>query len=410
MNMKGLLGTLILCSLLCCQGQVAGNSALLRYDDGTPEDGMWIDSSRGHAVLFTPPSSNWTLSKIAISGRLNPESSQDLIVLEIWDENFDLLYSRADNPKSYFGDELAWAEIDIPDITLYGDFFVCLFEFSNVYVGADLSNTSFGRSCIVSRNPNRIVSWDLLYPSNETDWSIVAVGISAMPTVDLVLKSEQEALVAEAMITDPDGDLARASMQIVDAERLDVLWSEQRLIEGGRANLTLSWPLEVLQVSNSTVTFEPIFAFNTVGVSPDREPYMTYLAPCTLTVEPESIPIDAVAYFGEDGEFHALLGTDGFTHYMSRELLGVVQPQKSYGDYVKSNVTLKEGLSTLRFFNLNLDRGMEPYPTILLTRSPIHHYKLRLDKISVNPAEYIVELSVEDTSGNNRNMKERISL
>jgi hypothetical protein len=407
--MKGLLGVIILCSLVCFQGLAAGDSALLRYDDGVPEDGMWIDSIRGHAVLFTTPISNWTLSKIAISGRLNPESSQDLIVLEIWDENFDLLYSRADNPKSYFGDELAWAEIDIPDITLYGDFFVCLFEFSNVYVGADLSNTSSGRSCIVSRNPNRIVSWDLLYPSNETDWSIVAVGISAMPTVDLVLKSEQEALVAEAMITDPDEDLARASMQIVDAERLDVLWSEQRLIEGAEANLTFSWPFEIFQITNSTNTVEPIFAFNTVGVSPDRKPYMTYLAPCILQITPEANSIDAAAYFGEDGEFHALIGTDGFTHYMSRELLGVVQPQMYYGDYAKNNVTLKDGSSALSFFNMNLDRGMEPYSTILLPRSPIHHYKLRLDKISTSPAEYIVELNVEDTSGNKIKVENRVS-
>jgi hypothetical protein len=408
--MKGLLGIIILCSLVYFQGLAAGDSALLRYDDGVPEDGMWIDSNRGHAVLFTTPISNWTLSKIAISGRLNPESSQDLIVLEIWDENFDVLYSRADNPKSYFGDELAWAEIDIPDITLYGDFFVCLFEFSNVYVGADLSNTSSGRSCIVSRNPNRIVSWDLLYPSNETDWSIVAVGVSATPTVDLVLKSEQEAVVVEAMITDPDGDLARASMQIIDAERLDVLWSEQRLIDGVRANLTFSWPFVIFQITDSTNTIEPIFAFNTVGVSPDRDPYMTYLAPCTLRIEPDGIPTDAAAYFGEDGEFHALLGTDGLTYYMSRELLGAVQPQKSYGDYVKNNVTLKEVSSALSFFKLNLDEGMEAYPTILLTRSPIHHYKLRLDKISVSLTKYIVELDVEDTGGNKRKVKERISV
>jgi hypothetical protein len=408
--MRGLIGAVFTLSLLCCQGIAVENLVLLRYDDRVPEDGMWINSNRGHAVLFTPPTDSWTLSKIAVSGRLNPESDPNLFVLEILDENLNLLYARADNPQSYFGDELAWAEIDIPDITLYGDFFVCLFEFSGVYIGADLSNTSSGRSFVVSRNPNRIDAWTLPYPRNMTDWSIVAVGVSVAPSVDLVLKSEPEALVVEAVITDPDGDLTRASIQIIDEESLDVLWSEQRLIEGSEATISLIWPFETFHVSNSTSTLEPVFGFNTVGVSPEIEPYMTYLAPCTLKVTPESNFIDAAAYFGEDGEFHALIGTDGFTHYMSRELLGIVQPQKSYGDYVKNNVTLLEGSSALIFFTLNHYKGMQAHPALLLTRSPLHHYKLRLDTDAVSPVDYFVELNAEDSSGNKRKVMERIAI
>jgi hypothetical protein len=95
---------------------------------------------------------------------------------------------------------------------------------------------------------------------------------------------------------------------------------------------------------------------------------------------------------------------------MSKELLEIVQPQKSYGDYVMNNVTLEEGLSALSFFKLNIDKGMEAYPILLLARSPLHHYKLRLDKIPVNPAEYIVELNAEDTGGNKRKVSERVSL
>jgi hypothetical protein len=408
--MRGLLISIILIYLFCYHGVASENSHLLRYDDGVPEEGMWINSNRGHAVLFTPPTSVWTLSKIAISGRLNPESDQNIIVLEIWDKNLNLLYSRTDNPKSYFGDKLAWAEIDIPDLNLSDDFLVCLFEFSSVYVGCDISNTSSGRSFIVSRNPNRIDIWNLLYPRNTTDWSIVAVGPSVAPTVDLTLKPSLKAVGVDAIITDQDEDLARASMQIIDNESLDVLWSEQKLINGSKMNLTFSWPFEIFQITNGTITMEPIIAFNTVGELPERETYMAFLAPCTLQLTPESSNIDAVAYFGEDGEFHALIGVDGLTYYMSKELLEIVQPQKSYGDYVMNNVTLEEGLSALSFFKLNIDKGMEAYPILLLARSPLHHYKLRLDKIPVNPAEYIVELNAEDTGGNKRKVSERVSL
>jgi len=399
--MKGLLGTLILCSLLCCQGQVAGNSALLRYDDGTPEDGMWIDSNRGHAVLFTPPSSNWTLLKIAISGRLNPESDQNLIVLEIWDDNFDLLYSRADNPKSYFGDELAWAEMDVPDVSLSGNFLVCLFEFSNVYVGADLSNTSSGRSYIVSRNPNRIVSWDLSYPSNKTDWSIVAVGVSAMPTVDLVLNPSEEAVVVDAMITDPDGDQAIGSVQVIDNESLDILWSEQKAIDDGESNLTFTWPYTIFQMTNETYNLEPVFAINTIGIDPNMAPYMAYLAPCLIKISAEDPYIEGAAYFGLDGEFHALIDCNGFTHYMSKEMLKIVQPGKSYGDYTKTNITLVEGVSSLSFYNLTLEKGLVAYPPMVLARSPLHHYKLKLNHPrAADPGVYLMRVHVLDSAGN----------
>jgi hypothetical protein len=218
------------------------------------------------------------------------------------------------------------------------------------------------------------------------------------------------AVVVDAMITDPDGDLAKASIQVIDNESLDVLWSEQRLIEGKMSNLTFSWPFEIFQITNSSITMEPIIAFNIVGEPPERETYMAYLVPCTIKLAPESSNIDAVAYFGEDGEFHALIGVDGFTHYMSKELLEIVQPQKSYGDYVMNNITLEEGLSALSFFNLNIEKGMEAYPMLLLARSPLHHYKLRLDRIAVSPAEYIVELNAEDIGGNKRKVSERISV
>lgn len=408
-KIKRLLELVLIFSILCGHGLAAESSASLRYDDGLPEDGMWIASNRGHAVLFTPPSENWTLSKTEISGRINPDSDQNMIILEIWDQNLNLLYSRAEDPKSYFGEEMAWAEFDVPDIPLSSSFYVCLFEFSNVYVGADLSNRSSDRSFVVSRNPNRIDSWNLPYPRNETDWSIRALGRSSAPVADLDLKSTQEAVIIEAMITDPDSDLARASIQVADDESLDVLWSEQRLIEGGEAKLTFNWPFEMFQMNNGTVAFEPIFAFNTIGVSPERETYMAHLVPCILKLTPEGPGIEAAAYFGDDGEFHALIDTNGFTHYMSRELLLVVQPQSSYGDYVKNNVTLKDGVATLSFFSLNAAKGMAAYPPLLLARSPLHHYKLRLNKVAVSRKEYIIELSADDSAGNQRKVKERIS-
>jgi hypothetical protein len=47
-------------------GAAAQSLVNLDYSDVSPENGLWIDEGQGHAVAFTAPSENWTLSKVAV--------------------------------------------------------------------------------------------------------------------------------------------------------------------------------------------------------------------------------------------------------------------------------------------------------------------------------------------------------
>ena len=57
----------------------------LGYDDGSAEDGVWMDNLRGHAVVFEAPCDNWTLSEVEILGKLAPEPESEMFVVEVWD-------------------------------------------------------------------------------------------------------------------------------------------------------------------------------------------------------------------------------------------------------------------------------------------------------------------------------------
>lgn len=154
-------------------GALNGSAYLsILYNDGIPEDGIWLGDGRGHAVLFSPPD-NWTLSKIAVCGMLN---SEGVFLLEVWDKDLNLIHRTTDLAGAYFGRNLSWAEIDIPDIKLNDTFFITLFEFSTVFVGID-ENTTFNRSFLAGRNPNM-----LLNQLQEGEWMIAAIGqVSSRP-------------------------------------------------------------------------------------------------------------------------------------------------------------------------------------------------------------------------------------
>jgi len=385
---------------VCAQGFAQDDPVMLRHDDGEPNDGLWMNNGRGHAVLFTTPYENWTLSKIAVCGKLNPQADQGLFVLEIWDKNFNLLYSRADNPRSYFSDLMNWAVMDLPNIELSGDFYVCLFELSNIYVGIDLDEPCSQRSFVVSRNPNRIDRWDLPYSMNQTDWTIIALRNSTAPEVNLTLISKDEAVIVEARITNADSDPVRATMRVIDNDSLEVLWTEQRLIEEGEADLTFSWPYKIFQIMNETEVVKPVYVVNTVGIPPDEMPYLAYSANCLLHLEPYRQNIPAVAFFGQDGEFHALVDVSGISHYQSQEIFKVVSPELLYGNYINNNMTISGGKTSLSFFKLNVEEEMVPYPPLMLTRSPLRHFKLRMDKVDATvPGKYKIEVDVEDSAG-----------
>ena len=123
----------------------------------------------GHAVLFTPPSKPWTLDKVRVVGEYINLSGDTVFALEIWDNEYNLLYKLSDYSLVYFNTTFKWTEIDIPDITITGDFYVCIFDRTSIIVGADTDNPAM-RSYVVIRDPKGMVKEEKL------NWMIRAVG------------------------------------------------------------------------------------------------------------------------------------------------------------------------------------------------------------------------------------------
>jgi hypothetical protein len=57
-------------------------------------------------VIFTAPTDNWSLSQVAILGKINNPTPSEIFVIEVWDQNLSLLYKTTDKVSSYFGDNL----------------------------------------------------------------------------------------------------------------------------------------------------------------------------------------------------------------------------------------------------------------------------------------------------------------
>jgi len=142
----------------------------ISYDDGSAEHSFTIDLfDIGHAVLFTPPTKPWTLDKVRVYGVCNVNLSSVVFALEIWDNDSNLLYKLTDYSIAYFNTTSEWTEIDIPDMTVTDDFYVCIFERGSIYAGADTDKPEM-KSYVVIRDPKSMAKDEGL------NWMIRAVG------------------------------------------------------------------------------------------------------------------------------------------------------------------------------------------------------------------------------------------
>lgn len=203
-----------------------------------------------------------------------------------------------------------------------------------------------------------------------------------------------------ARITDQDGDLISATLYALEEETLDVLWTEHRIIQGGNATLTFFWPRQSWRATNGTDYVQPVLAVNTIDMPPEEAHYLVYSSPCIMKLIPGGQEITALAYFDNNGVFHSLTDLSGNSFYKSNEFLMATSPETSYGSYIRNNITPIVGVTTLSFLRLNLNEGLSPLPALILDRSPIHHYTLRLEKEGVGPVPYILEVEADDASGN----------
>lgn len=220
------------------------------------------------------------------------------------------------------------------------------------------------------------------------------------PAIEFTEEESGDGIEVSAVITDLDADLISATIYALEENTLDVLWTEHRIIQGGEANLTFLWPHHSWRATNGIDYVGPVLAVNTIDMPPEEAPYLVYSAPCRMELIPGVQEITALAYFDNEGIFHSLVDLSGNSFYKSKELLAVTSPGTPYGSYIRNNITMIVGVTTLSFLSLNIENGLSPLPPLVLDRSPIHHYTLLLEKVSQESVPYIIEVEAEDSSGN----------
>lgn len=144
-----LLLSLLLLPLGCGRGGGGTPTTELYYDNGTPTTG-WKQgfSGNGYAVLFTPP----TTPLILIWARLYIHSEALIGPLEIHVWGSDQVTDLISPFQVFASTDNAWLEIDIPDITVNGDFYIGYIQISpdGPLVGVDQSAPSNRSYSIVS--------------------------------------------------------------------------------------------------------------------------------------------------------------------------------------------------------------------------------------------------------------------
>ena len=400
--------TLALIAVLATVNCTSANMVSLAYDDGIADDGVWIDEQRAHGVVFTAPTDNWSLAQVAILGKLVPESKSEMFVIEVWDQNLSLLSKTTDKASAYFGNNLTWSLIDLPDIKVSGDFLIGFFEFAGVFQGVDASPSS-GRSILVARNPNRILNWSVQnHSQNQTNWMIQAIGHSPQPNFALKVISDTASEKSPAKIqvkaTDPDGNLKSATIMVVDNKTREVVWSEEKKLSGSSDGADFSWPATAFRISEKGQDDGPIYVLNNLEVPENLSSLLTYSAPCILELE-KNVTFTARAHFGVDGKLNALIDSYGGSHYLSQDLLDISRPGTDYTQFVKNNITLIKDESKIGFINLKVpvrqnEQGSEIIGPIVLSGSPLSNYDLKIEKSKAGMGEYIVIVKVGDLAFN----------
>ncbi len=387
---------------------VSARMVSLTYDDGSIEDAAWIDGQRGHGVIFTAPTDNWSLSQVAILGKQVMPSPSEIFVIEVWDQNLSLLYRVTDKASSYFGDNLNWSIVDLADVKVSGNFLIAFFEFAGVWQGVDKSPSS-GRSVLVSRNPNRILNWSMQNSTqNQTNWMIQAIGHSPEPKLTIAVisdtSSDKSPSKIKAMATDPDGNLKSATEYIVDNKTREIVWAQALEMTGSSTEAEFSWPGAMFRISADGQDKGLIYAINNLGVMANLSSLLAYSAPCIIELN-ERANFSAEAYFGEDGLLNALIDSYGRSHYLSQDILNITVPGTDYQKFAKNNITIINDKSKIGFINTKVparqdEQASEIVGPIVLSGTPSSHYNLKLLQSNAGMGEYIAIVKVEDKASN----------
>jgi hypothetical protein len=408
MKVMSKIGIMFLVAILLTINCVSAGMVSLTYDDGNVNDAVWIDEHRGHGVVFTAPTDNWSLSQVAILGKQVTPPKSEMFVIEVWDQNLSLLYKITDKASAYFGNNLTWSLVDLPDVRVSGDFLIAFFEFAGVWQGVDTSPSS-GRSVLVSRNPNRILNWSVQNRSqNQTNWMIRALGHSPEPGLSVSVLNDAASIKSPAkimvMATDPDGNLKSATEYVVDNKTREIVWTQVAQMTGSSAQAEFSWPAAVFKISANGQDEGVIFAVNNLGVMANLSRLLAYSAPCIIELN-KNVNFTAQAYFGEDGQLNALIDSHGSSHFLSHDVLNITKPDIDYQKFAKNNITIIKDTSKIGFINMKVPARQNEQTSkiigpIAFSGTPSSHYDLKLLRSNAEMGEYIAIVKVEDRAFN----------
>lgn len=171
-------------SMMVLQQDTASNNTNISLYSAAQDWGIYAFSI-GEAVKFTAPKSEWKLKKIQVLGwngfneTTRTVPSSDNFLIEIRDKDLNLLYRLSDTQNAYFTNPLPILRtIDIPALTLTGDFYIIFYDRSTMRIGVELENGT-GNSYQYNDLNSKLIPADFKIENNTTtkvNWVIRAVG------------------------------------------------------------------------------------------------------------------------------------------------------------------------------------------------------------------------------------------
>ncbi|MDI9617329.1 MAG: hypothetical protein QFX31_08200 [Methanothrix sp.] len=191
MRKKIAFSALFCAAVLLFSGVVAAETKMLwsysgkSLNDTTVRPVMLGPGGMGEMVKFTAPSQNWKIKEVHIPGTdgwnetENTLPPSETISLEIRDKDLNLIHHWSDVQIDYFTFPTGFgvAVIEVPSITVNGDFYVIFYDRGAVLTLAELENVN-GNSFIYNRVTKEYVNAQLIR-DNQTipvNWLIGVVG------------------------------------------------------------------------------------------------------------------------------------------------------------------------------------------------------------------------------------------
>lgn len=165
---------------------------ILKQDSGTNISKMNItfvvSPTYGSAqtVKFTAPKSGWNIESILIMATDGWNASIEQLpnplpfAIEIRDADLRLLYHFADIQLPYFtsSEGVRLTGVEVPDILVSGDFFVCFYGYRSLALAAELQNAT-GNSYLFDKFTGQLYTYGLPIRNNQTlpiNWLIRVAG------------------------------------------------------------------------------------------------------------------------------------------------------------------------------------------------------------------------------------------